>query len=88
MGDIHDDLRDSLAQVVELLGRATDVRWVTCERGFGDADLWFDPYDDWCSYEERLVRGSFKVADAEAIAAATNFLRTHGPALLEMMGRD
>ena len=71
------DLRDSLAQVQELLGRATPGV-LTCSDG---------PH----GYQHRISDGFlgvcdvFASSDAAAIAAAVNFLRTHGPALLAMM---
>jgi hypothetical protein len=79
MGDIHDDLRDSLAQVQELLDTAApgvwrvdqDRRVYNAEAYVCDANIRHTEYDN--------------EATANAIAAAVNFLRTHGPTLLAMM---
>jgi hypothetical protein len=79
MGDIHDDLRDSLAQAQELLDTAApgvwrvdqDRRVYNAEAYVCDANIRHTEYDN--------------EATANAIAAAVNFLRTHGPALLAMM---
>lgn len=79
------DLRDSLAQVVELLGRATPGEWRSHDapRGYittitaGETSVAFAT-NEAASIEQQND-------DANAIAAAVNFLRTHGPALLAMM---
>jgi hypothetical protein len=81
MGDIHDDLRE----VMGLLGRATPGPWEWSVNGnivpipYGDTEIAavYSEHDD-----DRAP------ANAEAIIAAVAFLRQHGPALLEMMGRD
>lgn len=73
------DLRDSLAQVQELLGRATPGPWVV------------DMYNDVTANGEDIARdaGNFgyeeNTANIVLIVEAVNFLRTHGPALLAMM---
>lgn len=85
MGDIHDDLRE----VMGLLGKATPGPW---ERGRGGK---YEPAtsvycDDalgsivaTCAHSTNvLVTRESEAANAALIAAAVNFLRQHGPALL------
>lgn len=78
-------IAQDLGGVVRLLEKATPVVWEACDRGSGDADLWFSPYEAWCDYDGRLMRGTLKISDAEAIATAVNFLRTHGRELMKML---
>ena len=81
------EIRDSLAQVQELLGRATDGRWYVEPMGeneFGQKAYSVNMEDDRIPTVES---GEFygDPHDANAAVAAVNFLRTHGPALLAMM---
>lgn len=81
----------ALSEVLALLEKATPGPWVSVARGdygsgaegsidgAGEADVEpavAPPYD------APTIRGEVMLADAEAIAAAINFLRKHGPALL------
>lgn len=85
-------IRDSLAQVQELLGRATPGPW---ECGAGKA---FEPLttvycDDAAGSAVATCAHSMTVlipveqerANAAAIAAAVNWLREHGPELMKML---
>ena len=76
-------IRDSLAQVQELLGRATPGKWcvATC---YQKANEW--PVVRDIAGKMTIEAYSYnKPEDCAAIAAAVNFLRTHIPALLAMM---
>jgi hypothetical protein len=83
------DLRYSLAQVQELLGRATPGPWTVGR--FGSVHRPKAEGSE-SSVGSAIVAGGSKSGmydgyqeNCEAIAAAVNFLRTHGPALLAMM---
>jgi hypothetical protein len=91
-------IRDSLAQVQELLGRATPGPWSYCGQSGGHACscglVWgagdhspavaeFSLTDD--EYEGHRPGAEERQANTEAVVMAVNWLRTHGPALLEMM---
>lgn len=78
------ELRDSLAQVQELLGRATPGEWhaecycdgaAIVQPGRGEIPM------------GNKVDGEPDMEDAEAIAAAVNWLREHGPELMKMLDR-
>jgi hypothetical protein len=88
------DLRDSLAQVVELVSDMTPGVLTVYDANDGDGwptrPLWCFMNPDYDSEDEDALalQGSIHYGgkeDADGIAAAVNFLRTHGPALLAMM---
>lgn len=86
------DIRDSLAQVVALLDRATPGEWFSdqhcpCNEGREanpDVSLWgSDGITE--TFICNIAFDWSRAADAEACAAAVNFLREHGPALLAVV---
>lgn len=70
---------DALREVLALLEKATPGRWYAWDRGVG-YHLALDP--DGNELLPDGMRTDLTEPDANAIAAAVNFLRKHGPALL------
>jgi hypothetical protein len=86
------DLRDSLAQVQELVAGMTPGALTVYDANEGDGwpprPLWCFKNEAYDSGDEPALQGSIHYGgkeDADAIAVAVNFLREHGPALLAMM---
>lgn len=70
-------LRDSLAQVQELLGRATPGEF----RTFGES------LHTGISRDNEWMAEMWNEDDAQAIAAAVNWIREHGPELMKRLDR-
>jgi hypothetical protein len=92
-GEVSAELRDSLAQVQELVAGMTPGALTVYDANEGDGwpprPLWCFKNEAYDSGDEPALQGSIHYGgkeDADAIAAAVNFLREHGPALLAMMG--
>lgn len=86
-------IRDSLAQVQELVAGMTPGALTVYDANEGDGwpprPLWCFKNDAYDSGDEPALQGSIHYGgkeDADAIVAAVNFLREHGPALLRDAG--
>lgn len=86
-------LRDSLAQVQELVAGMTPGALTVYDANEGDGwpprPLWCFKNDAYDSGDEPALQGSIHYGgkeDADAIVAAVNFIREHGPALLRDAG--
>lgn len=89
-------IRDSLAQVQELLGRATPGDWryahVEAPKSWAYIEAGYQQGVDICNgsnWSRRQHAEGKRLPgvddDFKAIAAAVNFLRTHGPELMKML---
>lgn len=87
-------LRDSLAQVQELLVRATPGEW---RAGFMHDGEFIESTTDGGALQKgdgsflavSKTANGYNYQDAKAIAAAVNWLREHGPELMKMLeGKD
>lgn len=89
-----DELRDSLAQVQELVAGMTPGALTVYDANEGDGwpprPLWCFKNDAYDSGDEPALQGSIHYGgkeDADAIVAAIAWLRDHGPELMKMLDR-
>ena len=87
-------IRDSLAQVQELVAGMTPGALTVYDANEGDGwpprPLWCFKNEAYDSGDEPALQGSIHYGgkeDADAIAAAVNWLRDHGPELMKMLDR-
>lgn len=89
-------LRDELEKLMVLSASATPGPWEACDRGAyevggeSEGSVWNDDMRDIDGVStirplssQDTIRGDTTYRDATFIAATANFLRDHGPALLE-----
>lgn len=77
-------IRDSLAQVQELLGRAT-ADWRPAQHGVIRAGELHEYVNGSAQLQNALFTGERRDEDRDAALAAVNWLREHGPELMKML---